>query len=126
MISIAGRERRGGVPIHSVLLHEIDQAGAAQQRSEIPNLAVDRLCLVVKGREKRGERHALAMRDLLENAPELCFQLDRGRESVEPDRSGHIAVGLGQLACEDPAHGCPPSGLAPSLLWRTVEAAPGK
>src|SRR4051794_38847711 len=62
----------------------IDQAGAAQQRGKIVDLAVMVEHLVVERRQEFADAHVLLGRDLLQRVPERHFQTDRGAMPTDP------------------------------------------
>ena len=89
-------------------LGAIDQAGAAQQRGKILDLAMVVEDLVVQRGQELGEAHPLLGRDFLQRVPERHFQPDRGAMAAHPQRPGlRFIVALG-LVREQMAHGVPP------------------
>ncbi|MGY3470628.1 hypothetical protein ACVW0I_007499 [Bradyrhizobium sp. LM6.11] len=79
-----------GVTVGLEFLHRchasgaIDQAGAAQQRGEIVDLAVVVEHLAVERRQKLADAHVLLGRDLVQRVPECHFQTDRGAMPTDP------------------------------------------
>ena len=89
-------------------LGAIDQAGTAQQRGEIIDLAVVVEHLVVQRGEELREAHPLLGRDLLQRVPERHFQPDRGAMAADPQRPGLRFIVALRLVREQMAHGVPP------------------
>src|SRR5262245_35470055 len=86
----------------------IDQAGAAQQRGKILDLAVVVEDLVMQRGEELCEAHPFLRGDLLQRVPERHLQPDRGGMAAHPQRSGLRFIVALRLVREQMAHGVPP------------------
>ncbi len=86
----------------------IDQAGAAQQRSEIMHLAAMIEHLAVKRRQEFRETHVFLARDFFQRIPERHLQPDRRAMAIDAQRSGLQFIVPLRLVSEQLAHGYPP------------------
>src|ERR1700744_6688847 len=91
-----GRDRRR--------LRSINQAGAAQQRREIVDLAVMVEDLAVKTGQEFRQTHVFLGCDFFQRIPERHLQPDRGAMAVDAERSGLRFIVPLRLVSEQLAH----------------------